>query len=274
MPFLRFSRDKRGYENTYLCHTFLVDGASELRLLYWFRTPSNVEIGRLALDSDSIRNIEKSNPELAFDWNEILKAKPAPASEKSPGRSEQRSPRRRGRAGSPPSSPASIGETNKGKTSGVVAEGSDSAPSREGASLRASGDTASLESVDRHVVLALTTEAGLAQLRDTYADIQKQIETWQRESTAGWALEERAALLDPDSWSSVEEARERMAGFNETATALRKALHWRRRSRGRGPRRRASQGSSSLRVSGVETGEQPANENQASPKNEPPDADD
>ena len=273
MPFLRFSRDRRGYENTYLCHTFLVDGASELRLLYWFRSPSNIEIGRVALDPDSIRNIEKSNPELAFDWNEILKAKPVPVSEKSPGRSEQSPPRRRGRAESP-SSAALISESSKGKASDAGAESSDSASPREGASLRASGDTASLESVDRHVVLALTTEAGLAQLRDTYADIQKQIETWQRESTAGWALEERAALLDPDSWNSVEEARERMAGFNETATALRKALHWRRRSRGRGPRRRASQGSSSLRVSSIETGEQPANENQASPKNEPPDADD
>ena len=272
MPFLRFSRDKRGYENTYLCHTFLVDGASELRLLYWFRTPSNVEIGRLALDSDSIRNIEKSNPELAFDWNEILKAKPAPVSEKSPGRSEQRPARRRGRA-APPSSPALINEASTGKASGVVADSSDSAPSREGASLKVSGDTTSSEDIDRHVVLALTTEAGLAQLRDTYADIQKQIETWQRDSTAGWALEERAALLDPDSWNSVEEARERMAGFNETATALRKALHWRRRSRGRGPRRRASQDSSSQRVASVEAGEQPAKEDQSSPKNEPPEVD-
>ena len=172
MPFLRFSRDKRGYENTYLCHTFLVDGASELRLLYWFRSPSNIEIGRLALDPDSIRIIEKSNPELAFDWNEILKAKPAPVSEKSPGRSEQRPPRRRGRAGSP-SSPVLIGEASTGKASGVVAEDSDSAHLREGASLSASGDTASSEGIDGHVVLALTDEAGLAQLRGTYADIQK-----------------------------------------------------------------------------------------------------
>ena len=272
MPFLRFSRDKRGYENTYLCHTFREDGASKLRLLYWFRSPPNVGIGRPALDPDSIRSIEKSNPELAFDWNEILKAKPASVSEKSPGRSEQRPPRRRGRVETL-GSPTSVGETSKGKASDVVADGPDSTPPPHVADLSASDDTTSSDSAAGHVALALTDEAGLARLRDTFAEIQQQVESWQRESTAGWALEERAALLNPDSWSSVEEARERMAGFNETATALLKGLRWRRRSRGRGPRRRGSEGSSSLRATDAETSEEPPNESHVSQKNKPPEVD-
>jgi len=78
MPFLRFSRDKRGYESTYLCHTFRRGGKLELRVLYWFRTPPDVKVGRLALDAVAIRAIEESNPDLKFDWGTILKVKPPP----------------------------------------------------------------------------------------------------------------------------------------------------------------------------------------------------
>ena len=76
MPFLRFSRDKRGYANTYLCHTFRQDGIVRMRVLYWFRTPPDIEIGRPALDDDAIRDIEKWNPDLTFDWTAPAPAEP------------------------------------------------------------------------------------------------------------------------------------------------------------------------------------------------------
>ena len=101
MPFLRFSRDKRGYANTYLCHTFRQDGIVRMRVLYWFRTPPDIEIGRPALDAQAIRDIEKSNPDLTFDWDEILKAKPQPAARDSAGgEPRERRSRRRGREAS------------------------------------------------------------------------------------------------------------------------------------------------------------------------------
>ena len=101
MPFLRFSRDKRGYANTYLCHTFRQDGIVRMRLLYWFRTPPDIEIGRPALDADAIRDIERSNPDLSFDWDEILKAKPLPAArDRADGEMRERQSRRRGRGAS------------------------------------------------------------------------------------------------------------------------------------------------------------------------------
>ena len=53
MPFLRFSRDKRGYANTYLCHTFREDGIVRMRVLYWFRSPPDIAVGRPALDADA-----------------------------------------------------------------------------------------------------------------------------------------------------------------------------------------------------------------------------
>ena len=111
MPFLRFSRDKRGYANTYLCHSFRKDGIVRMRVLYWFRTPPDIAVGRPALDAAAIRDIEASNPDLTFDWEEILKAKPSPAPPDRGGqdRMERRS-RRRGRGASAGSGGAPAGE--------------------------------------------------------------------------------------------------------------------------------------------------------------------
>lgn len=108
MPFLRFSRDKRGYANTYLCHTFREDGIVRMRVLYWFRTPPDIAVGRPALDDEAIRDIEASNPDLTFDWDEILKAKPPPAPpDRGGGERQERRSRRRGRGVSiaPPGTP-------------------------------------------------------------------------------------------------------------------------------------------------------------------------
>ena len=97
MPFLRFSRDKRGYESTYLCHSYRQSGTQELRVLYWFRTPPGVRVGRLALDPKAIRSIEEANPSLKFDWDKILKVKapPPPQEYDREAREERRATRRR-----------------------------------------------------------------------------------------------------------------------------------------------------------------------------------
>jgi hypothetical protein len=46
------------------------------RILYWFRTPPGVRVGRAALDEDAIRQLEESNPGIEFDWTRILKGQP------------------------------------------------------------------------------------------------------------------------------------------------------------------------------------------------------
>jgi hypothetical protein len=43
------------------------------RLLYWFRTPPGVRVGRAALDDEAIRLLEKNNPDVQFDWARLLK---------------------------------------------------------------------------------------------------------------------------------------------------------------------------------------------------------
>lgn len=70
MPFLRLTRDRRGFENTYLMHA---DRPGERpRILYWYRTAPGIVLGRAALDEDAIRTIEDQHPEIEFDWPAIL----------------------------------------------------------------------------------------------------------------------------------------------------------------------------------------------------------
>jgi hypothetical protein len=59
-------------------------GKSRPRILYWFRTPPGVRIGRSALDEAAIRLIEEHNPDVEFDWTRILKGQDAPAEQKPP----------------------------------------------------------------------------------------------------------------------------------------------------------------------------------------------
>jgi hypothetical protein len=100
---LRFSRDKRGYENTFVVHSERRRGKSRSRILYWFRTPPGVKVGRSALDEDAIRQIEELNPFVEFDWTRILKGQGAPPSESRPpaeGKRQRQPPQ--GRAAAPP----------------------------------------------------------------------------------------------------------------------------------------------------------------------------
>jgi len=81
MAFFRFSRDKRGYEHFYLVEpTTNRRGKSRPRVLYWFRSPPNVKIGREPFDDDVRRALEAQNPNVTFDWRKILET-PIPSAE-------------------------------------------------------------------------------------------------------------------------------------------------------------------------------------------------
>lgn len=68
MPFLRVIRDKRGYETTYLMHWYREGGRQHSRILYVFRTPGGVRVGRNPLEPDVLRDIERQHPDITFDW--------------------------------------------------------------------------------------------------------------------------------------------------------------------------------------------------------------
>lgn len=71
MPFLRVIRDKRGYETTYLMHWYREGNRPRSRILYVFRTPAGVRVGRSALEPDVLRHIEAQHPDIVFDWNVV-----------------------------------------------------------------------------------------------------------------------------------------------------------------------------------------------------------
>lgn len=80
MAFVRVSRDKRGYEHIYLIDATARRGkASRPRVLYWFRTPPGVMVGREPFDESVRRTLEAQYPDVTFDWEKLRKtAIPAP----------------------------------------------------------------------------------------------------------------------------------------------------------------------------------------------------
>jgi hypothetical protein len=71
VPFLRVIRDKRGYETTYLMHWFRDGTRQRSRILYVFRTPGGVRVGRDPFEPAVLREIEAGHPDIAFEWKAI-----------------------------------------------------------------------------------------------------------------------------------------------------------------------------------------------------------
>ena len=71
MPFLRVVRDKRGYETTYLMHWYREGHRQHSRILYVFRSPGGVRVGRDPLDPEVLRQLETQHPDIAFDWKVV-----------------------------------------------------------------------------------------------------------------------------------------------------------------------------------------------------------
>ena len=74
MPFIRQTRDKRGFEHTYVMHVARpANGAPRTRVLYLFRTPGNLAVGRTPLDAEVMEALEHTHPDLSFDWNSMTR---------------------------------------------------------------------------------------------------------------------------------------------------------------------------------------------------------
>jgi len=93
MAFFRFNRDKRGYENFYLVEpTTNRRGKVRQRVLYWFRSPPDVRVGREPFDEGVRRALETQYPDVAFDWRSILAA-PIPSADADKWRERRRAER-------------------------------------------------------------------------------------------------------------------------------------------------------------------------------------
>ena len=93
MSFLKFSRDRRGYEHFYLVEPVTGRrGKTRQRVLYWFRTPPNVKVGREPFDPHVRRALEAQYPAVKFDW-EQLRNTPIPSVEPEYWRERRRAER-------------------------------------------------------------------------------------------------------------------------------------------------------------------------------------
>jgi hypothetical protein len=93
MAFLRFHRDRRGYEHFYLVEpTTTRRGKTRARVLYWFRSPPNVRVGREPFDEDVRRTLEAQNPGVEFDWRKISET-PIPSADAERWRERRRQER-------------------------------------------------------------------------------------------------------------------------------------------------------------------------------------
>jgi len=94
MAFFRFNRDKRGYEHFYLVEPVpnRRGKSSRPRVLYWYRTPPNIRVGRPPFDEEVRRELEAQNPGVTFDWRTILEA-PIPSADADKWRERRRADR-------------------------------------------------------------------------------------------------------------------------------------------------------------------------------------
>ena len=224
MPYLRFSRSKRGYEHTYVLHTFRGEGQSKPRLLYWFRTPPGVRVGRQPLDEEAIRAIEENNPNLAFDWGRMLKVQPPP----------QPDAERRGKAPRAARPGRDAGSRRAARP--PAAAGGEPRPARD-----PQGDPPAAEAelmpefeadepvpAWQHPVVALMGKEVLERLRARYAEIKVRIAEKRIDPGARDGLRARAETLNPDGWATMEDAVRGIERFKAEAEAIRTTLGRRR----------------------------------------------
>jgi hypothetical protein len=209
VPFLRVIRDKRGYETTYLMHWFREGSRQHSRILYVFRTPGGVRVGRPPLEADVQRQIEARHPEIEFDWHTVLDNRQV--IESAPPE-QRRQPRKRKRSedeSTPAAAPAAAAPPK--------AENTQTQTPRFVVPARIEGDT---------------PDAQIAFLAQWYGLIREQIEQRATEPGRREALLALVARLNPAAWTDADEI---TGGLAQAAEALERLSHVfakrRRRSR-------------------------------------------
>ena len=270
MPALRFARDQRGYESTYLVAS--TPGRGEATsLLYWFRTPPHVKVGRSAFDEEAIRLLEEQHPEIEFDWDRILAARPpAPPEPRETrySRAERRQPRevrrdeRARTASAPPRHAASApltpppettpAETTPPETTphesapvhprsetmivSPIAVPDDTPPSRKFVRVFDRADEPPHPLTEPSAAERLLGPEKLTIFRARYAELQARITARGGDPSRVDALREQAERVNPDAWVTEAEVAAGLASVDAICADLHKLVGRRRRRRRRGGR--------------------------------------
>lgn len=227
MPFLRLTRDRRGFENTFLMHADL-PGAKP-RLLYWYRTAPGIVMGRAPLDEEAIRTIEEQHPSIDFDWPAILalgevmiheeEAAPRADRRAKAGKGRGRQDRRPPRGAQPPSSsmrPGPVPSPTTGAEDESAEEPIDAAEAAaselaaleaeaEGLELPDSADEREPEHPTMHGLLESLVGREIAtRLRARHSEICARIHQRIEDPATLDLWLRRAEALDPDLWLTPE----------------------------------------------------------------------
>lgn len=220
-------------------------GRTHARILYWFRTPPGVRVGRSPLDEDAIRSIEQAHPGIEFDWPRMLREpQNAPAPPPRP-----RAPERRARpraVEAPPAPEAVISEgssepppdlgmsrpADRGPGAGSDPAGTPGNPDTAAiATVAASGAPTGAESPAG----ARLGAEGLARLRARHADLVARIAERVAEPERREAMRAEAERLNPDAWATDEQVAAGLEGYEAVFESLRGVVgHRRKRRRRRG----------------------------------------
>jgi hypothetical protein len=226
-------------------------GKQRSRILYWFRTPPGVKVGRAALDEDAIRLIEEFNPLVEFDWTRILKGQGAPPVEPRPanGTRRQRPPDTRAangrieeRAGEPsPFEPMAAEEVP------FIEAPAESARALEPAEVPVTEREVSAEDIPvpspasapdaPTAAHARLGSEGVSRLRGRYAELLARISERVQDPVRRDELKSQAERLNPDTWVTAEEVTQGLEQYESVFASLRGVIGHRRRRRRRGNRR-------------------------------------
>jgi hypothetical protein len=184
-------------------------GAARARVLYMFRTPPNMRVGRKSMDGEVREALEHTHPDLTFDWDGLLREPMPPRPDP-----RERGPRQRPQGRKEKSGRDPVAATMRPPV----------AP------------PAPLE--DDETLLGRTLGAPeAARLRAKHAELSHRIARRARTPEERDRLSESAQRLNPDAWSDEAAIRAGIADFDARCDAVAAELPRRRRGRRGGKNR-------------------------------------
>ena len=193
MPFLRVIRDKRGYETTYLMHWYREGNRQHSRILYVFRSPGGMRVGRDPLEPEILQQIESLHPDIAFDWKvvrdnqQVVDVTPEP---------RRRRPRQEESEAAAPAAAAPVRPPEPPAT-----------PPRPPIPAKIEGDT---------------PDAQIVFLGQVYPQVLERIQQRTLEPERQEALLSLAERLNPATWSDADQI---TTGLQQAAEALERLAH-------------------------------------------------
>jgi hypothetical protein len=209
VPFLRVIRDKRGYETTYLMHLYRDGSRQRSKILYVFRTPGGVRVGRDPLEPDVLRQIEAQYPDIAFNWAMVRESQQLIETSAEPRR---RRPRR------------------EDETPATAAP----SPAAPAAAVAPSAAPPPPRIAIPSVIEGATPDERIAFLSHWHPIIRERIPHRTSDPARQEALNALADRLNPANWTDADEI---TAGLQQAAEALERLSHVFAKRRRRGRRR-------------------------------------